>query len=586
MSEENPRMRTALRNYLPAVVCAIIPILCYFLIRPYAEINNSDDWAYIWDARKVALTGHISYSGWESPMLGWQLFYGAFFIKLFGFSFTAIRLTTLIEAVVVAFLLQRSFVRAGLNSRNAVLAAMIFILSPLYLKLTYTYHTDVAGVLCIVVCLYMCLRACQAKSEHSAIVWISLAALVNAVGGTARQISWLGVLVMVPCTLWLLRKSRPVVVAGWISWIVGVVIVAAAMHWHARQPYVLPELLIPAKIHWSDLRFLCGSGAGCIGVLALYALPLLLMFSGPFRLRNRRVTIVFGALLCLIVSGTALIYAGVLRVRLAPFLPNDALDSEIDRLDAIAAQVFHLSVAHDGLRALLTGAAALGILCLGVCVFAGGHGPAPSGKTANPIAWLDLGILLGPFSAASIAILALNKMTNGYLYDRYLLPLFAILLLVLARYYQESVKANLPWACALLILFFGGFNIAATHDEFAQFRGYSSAVEEIESSGVSATDILGPFQFQGWAQLEKAGYINDPRIRIPQGAYVPQPARANPVGCAAGPQVPAIKPVYVVSINPGQCGGQVAFPPVAYYTWIAPRTNWIYALKLPRAIPG
>ena len=195
-------MRTALRNYLPAVVCAIIPILCYFLIRPYAEINNSDDWAYIWDARKVALTGHISYSGWESPMLGWQLFYGAFFIKLFGFSFTAIRLTTLIEAVVVAFLLQRSFVRAGLNSRNAVLAAMIFILSPLYLKLTYTYHTDVAGVLCIVVCLYMCLRACQAKSEHSAIVWISLAALVNAVGGTARQISWLGVLVMVPCTLY------------------------------------------------------------------------------------------------------------------------------------------------------------------------------------------------------------------------------------------------------------------------------------------------------------------------------------------------------------------------------------------------
>ena len=65
-------------------------------------------------------------------MLGWQLYFGALFVKLFGFSFTAVRFGTVVEAMATAFLLQRTFVRAGLNSWNATLATMTFVLSPLY----------------------------------------------------------------------------------------------------------------------------------------------------------------------------------------------------------------------------------------------------------------------------------------------------------------------------------------------------------------------------------------------------------------------------------------------------------------------
>jgi len=165
------------------------------------------------------------------------------------------------------------------------------------------------------------------------------------------------------------------------------------------------------------------------------------------------------------------------------------------------------------------------------------------------------------------------------------LPLLAILLLVLTRYYQERVKAKLPRACVLLIVVFGAFSVAATHDTFALYRGYATAIHEVQSIGAPATAIAGPWEFVGWTQIEEAGYINDPRIRIPPGAYVPQPVRAPQRNCSADPSslgwAPAIKPAYVVSSNPGDCGGQVAFPPVAYHTWIAPHTNWIYAIKLP-----
>lgn len=158
-------MGTKLKGWLPAFGCALIPVLCYLLIRPYAEFGICDDALYIRDAQKLALTGHIAYGGAEGPMLGWQLYLGAFLIKLLGFSFTAVRFSTVIEAAATAFLLQRTFLRAGINSRNAALVTVAFVLSPLYFPYVYTFMSDISGVLCIVASIYMCLRALDAKQN-------------------------------------------------------------------------------------------------------------------------------------------------------------------------------------------------------------------------------------------------------------------------------------------------------------------------------------------------------------------------------------------------------------------------------------
>ena len=201
----------------------------------------------------------------------------------------------MIEAMATAFLLQRTFVRAGLNPWNATLATMAFILSPLFLPLAFTFMRDVGGLLCLVICLYICLRAVQAGSERAAMACISLAALANAVGGTVRQIAWLGVLVMVPCTLWLLRRNRRVLVVGSLFCAARAAIVVAAMHWFARQPYAIPESVIPSRIDLESLKSLGRAGLRYAGQLMLLALPVLLMFAGSLRSWNRRMTIVFSA---------------------------------------------------------------------------------------------------------------------------------------------------------------------------------------------------------------------------------------------------------------------------------------------------
>ena len=207
--------------------------------------------------------------------------------------------------------------------------------------------------------------------------------------------------------------------------------------------------------------------------------------------------------------------------------------SAFERLDAIVTRNAHAAIARNGFRLFLTGTVMLGTLSLVACSFAGAQKRPDAQRESGSITWQKLGVILRSFCMAYIALLA-SVALRSHFFDRYLLPLLAILLLVLARYYQQRVKANLPWACVLLIAAFGGFSAAATHDIFFLYRGYAQAIGEVRSGGTPANAILEPLEFGGWTEVEKVGYLNDPKIRVPEGAYVPQPPRAYPASCDEG----------------------------------------------------
>ncbi len=584
-------MPAKVKTYLPALLCALAPVLCYLIVHPYAEMGIDDDWSYVKSAQVLAQTGHIVYNGWATAMLGWQLYFGALFVKLFGFSFTAVRLSTLVEAMATAFLLQRSMVRAGINEWNATLATTVFILSPAYLPLTFTFMTDVPGIFSIVLCLYMCLRALEAKSQNSALVWVVLAALLSAVGGTARQTAWLGVLVMVPSTLWLLRRDRRVLMTGALSCIAGAGIVFAATRWFARQPYSVPFPLIPGKLGLLPVTVLGSHAMVGSGELSMLLTPVLLMFIGPVQTWNRRRVAIFAAgSFCFALLGAVLFITKQLNKHLAPFLWSASymMRPALQSLGLTAALGARPDIARDGPRLLLTAVTVIGFL--GFLSYFLGRLRSRSAVQVHDatISWRKLGIVLGPFTIAYTVLLASNAYQSHF-FERYLLPLFAICLLALTRYYQQNVKANLALACVFLIAIFAGFGIAGTHDEFSKYRGYVAAIGELRSSGVPATAIWGPWEFDGWTEVEKVGYFNDPRIRVPRGAYVPPPPRAFPLNCGVGiayflDWTPAVKPVYATSLEPDACEGQAAFPPAAYRAWIPPHNRLIYIVRLPASL--
>ena len=123
-------MQLARRFRIPALVCALAVLVCELVSQPYANMGVCDDWPYILMAQKLATTGHFAYNGWAAPMIGWQLYLGAAFVKLFGASATAVRMSTLLVAMVLAFLLQRTLVQAKISERNATIGTLAFVLSP------------------------------------------------------------------------------------------------------------------------------------------------------------------------------------------------------------------------------------------------------------------------------------------------------------------------------------------------------------------------------------------------------------------------------------------------------------------------
>ena len=233
-------MHLVRRYRIPALLCALAVLVCELIARAYAAMGICDDGPYVLMAHTLATTGHIVYNGWAAPMLGWQLYLAAAFIKLFGFSFTAVRMSTVLVAMALAFVLQRTLVRANISEFNATLGTLAFVLSPLYLMLSVTYMTDIFGLFAILLCLYGCLRALQATTSRATILWLCFAIVTNALCGTSRQIAWLGILVMVPSTLWLLSAQRRVFLAGAAANLAGVLFILACLQWLKHQPYIVP----------------------------------------------------------------------------------------------------------------------------------------------------------------------------------------------------------------------------------------------------------------------------------------------------------------------------------------------------------
>ena len=225
---------------IPALLCAFAVLLCELISRPYTTMGVGDDGPYIRMAQTLATTGHVVYNAWASPMLTAQLYLGAAFIKLFGFSFTAVRFSTVVVAMLLAFVLQRALVLAGITEHNATLGTLALVLSPLYLMMSITFMTDIHGLFAVVLCLYGCLAALRAPNPRKAIVWLNFAVVANVLCGTSRQIAWLGTLVMFPSTLWLLRAKyrdqRHIWIAGSAITLAGFITIFACMQWLKQQP--------------------------------------------------------------------------------------------------------------------------------------------------------------------------------------------------------------------------------------------------------------------------------------------------------------------------------------------------------------
>jgi hypothetical protein len=565
-----------------ALLCVLTYLACMFISRPFAEMGICDDWSYILTAKVLAETGHIVYNGWATAMLGWQLFPASWLIRLFGFSFATPRIFGLFMGACTVFLMHRIMVRAGIGERNATIGTLSIALTPLYMGLSASFMSDIPGLFAIVICLYGCIRALQAETTRAASFWICLAALANGVAGSSRQIAWLGVLVMVPCTVWMMRKHRQVLVSGLLATGVGCAIVAGCIHWFNQQPYALPEhVLVP----YSGVKQLVSMAQSL--VRSFLELPFLLLavvvaFVPQLRLAGRRLVVAGIAA----AAGYALLAVIVARAKGTLVMLEPTLGDWIGPLGS-----YDFGLASPGpvllgmkTRLVLTALSFAGLF--GVLVFVlrirknwiwdgvgtvGAHGP---------LSWRQIAWLAGPFTLATYALMVPRSSIR--LLDRYLLGLCFLAVLCLIRAYQDFVRPALPVYCAIAVGAVALFSVASIHDMFSVYRARAAVAQEVLAAGVPANELDGGFEPNGWYELQSSPYIDDLRIVNPPNSVVPlDPLR----GMACTPkddtdtELIHFAPRYGVAYRADACRGPAPFAPVRYSRWLGLGHGTLYVVK-------
>jgi hypothetical protein len=555
------------------LLCILIVGLCIVLTWPFAQIGINDDWAYSLIAFDFARTGHFLYHGWTSPILGWQAMWGALFVRMFGASFNVLRFSDIPIALATVLLYHGVLRRFGLNSAHAVFGTLTLALSPLFLPLATTFMTDISSLFVILICVYLCQLALAARTDLSAISWLTAAALSNIALGTVRQIAWLGVLVIVPSCGWLLRRRRFAVPATAVLWIIGVFCIRSTLHWFARQPYSAPESLLPPRqphgVAYANL--INGLWRSLLTIL-LYALPVLSLGLAVLRpLRFRRL------LAPVAIAGIVIILWLVLPPQtiapgLPPWLGNVVGSNGIMQSGGLFGS------ARSAPHGVLVCVAAFFAFCVVAHAEAFWEFRGSSHPRAAEPSWQTLSILLLPFTA-TYSILLVPRAAWAGVNDRYTLEIIAVLLVFLLRWHQERVGPRIPAISIAILAIIAAVAIAGTHDLFAMDRARVRLLDEVQRVGVPRTAISGGFEFDAVTQVQAWGYLNDPRIKTPPDAFRPQPAAyvdTDPCRNPLQAYAPAVHAIYVVAADPISCLHPSAFPPATYQTWLPPAKRQLF----------
>jgi len=531
---------TDLRN---ALLCGLAVVIAVLLTNPICESPFNDDWSYSFTVRQMVkpgelklnrwslasasevqqlkLTptlGHLTYNGWASASLIAQAYWGLLWVKLFGFSYTTLRLSTVplaAAAVSLCYLLAR---RVGLNTRFALFATLMLGLSPLYLPVAGTFMTDAPGLFFILLSMYALSRSMDAPASPPAITWLALGVIVGLIGGTGRQIVWVVPLVMAPYAAWI-RRSNPLFVvcaiAGWIVVFAGVLL---TLHWFNHQPYAIPESPVADELK----KAIHKPAHYLLSVLALPLTTILVLLPALWGVlfHNWKISRVVIALLILLVPvrelkihrpkyamgpwmGNTLSIQGVMGgAELAGQRPM-VMPGDLRKWIAIIVFITASILLADLILWLIRPRAAWRKL-IGFFLFPTDHPPLLPAMILFALAYFTL---------------LLPRCASDMTYDRYILPLMPCILFPLFLNYQRQGISKAPKIAWILLGIYGLFGIAITQEITALDRARGHAADLLIAKGVPRTQIDAGFEFDNETQLLVVGHLNDPRIKNPPNSF-------------------------------------------------------------------
>lgn len=495
-------MRCAAILLVPVLALAGVT-LC--LVPPAGDFPLNDDWVYGKMVQRLASDGELAIHPYTQAYTLAQTLWALPFVKLFGFSFSVLRVSTILLAVLSVWGVALCGRELGFPRRLALASAAVVFCNPLFLNLSYTFMSDVPFVCALVFACLFYLKALRSGSALHVLAGSTLASI----GFFNRQFGALiAVAFAVAVLLWWIRCRRGVGIGSSAAffgpWAVAGVLVLC-LHASGQYIYTPPHAAMRGLVD--------NINPGRVAVLTISIALTMALFLSPLSAgiawrwargkRSRSVPQLFTVFL---VAG--LLAMGLLRDRRPlPRFPNILRDFGVGPI--LLQDTYSIWHPWSPVSAppvvlwLITGLALLSAaVCAGAVMGIVFH-RARARRMAIPCYCRRLQYTFLLLLGALLVLAPYNSRTVIY-YDRYLLPAIVPFALVVAgalpRRTPRTWFRPVAFACALLYV----FSLASLQDYMAWNRARWEAIAFLRTElGARDSQIDGGYEFNGMYTSEK-----------------------------------------------------------------------------------
>jgi len=488
-------------------ILGIIWIAMAVLANPIGDFPLNDDWVYGLAVKSILESGQFRLPSPSSTNLLPQAYWGALFCLPSGFSFTALRLSTLALGLLGVWATFGILRQLGAGARVALLAAALIAGNPVYFALANTFMTDVPFVAVSAASLFFLVRWSLHSNARDALLGLLLA-MVGILIRQAGIVIPLGFAV----AYYVMRGPGPRAFAvAIVPVLLGALLHFGFQAWlhqtggtpSAGEPplfaTVTENLRNPFRVPLRLVIFFAYAG--------LFSLPILAVASARVwrrsdEARRRMFVLVFFA--TSVVSVVAMFMIG----RPMPLIDNILNDFGIGPLTVTdnyfagrySPRVpFYLKAFWNVVT--IAAIAGAGLLA---CMVAHGFRGITATRLASASAPAALIIACSAIAYVVLALLALR-----FFYDRYVL--FPLLSTVLLAGLLHARTPSADWSrkysvlLGLVLMLQAAFAVVATRDYLEWNRMRWAATSGLLAAGVPRTSIDGGYEFNGWLGYD-AGY--------------------------------------------------------------------------------